>query len=491
MMATTTIIPLHIGKGRTIATALGLSVDYVENPDKTDGGEWVTSYACDLLTVDAEFMFSKNQYATITGRDQGARDVIGYHLRISFKPGETDAATANRIGYELAMKLTHGNHAFVCCTHTDKAHVHTHIVFNSTSIDVAKKFRNFKGSSFAVRRIADHLCIENGLSIVTNPQPSKGTIYAKDKEGKIQPTGRDRLRELMDKNIVIGNSLTEFITKLKRAGVEVKHGKQVSFRPPGSKRFFRQDSLGEDYSYEAILEKLRGTRNIVPRKKSDDDSERKANEYMEAINRQSRPNLLIDIQAKLMQGYGEGYETWARIFNIKQMARTLIFLQENGIDSYDDLAKKSAAASSEYHERLTKIKVAETRLAEISELQKQIGTYGKTREVYKMYRASGRDQAFYDVNATEIILHEAAKKYFDRLGYGKDKKLPSINMLKQEYATLLAEKKKLYSGWNELKENRKALLVAKGNADRILGIGKDEAKHITDREPKRNHSHVR
>ena len=122
-MATTAIIPLHAGKGRSVAAALGISVDYIKNPEKTDGGEWVTAYECDPLIAQDEFMFSKNQYAAITGRSQGDKDVIAYHLRISFKPGETDAATANKIGYDLAMKLTHGNHAFVCCSHTDKAHV--------------------------------------------------------------------------------------------------------------------------------------------------------------------------------------------------------------------------------------------------------------------------------------------------------------------------------------------------------------------------------
>jgi hypothetical protein len=172
-MATTRIIPLHVGKGWTVASALGRSVGYVENPYKTEQGEWVTSYECDPLIADAEFLFSKNQYAAITGRNQGANDVIAYHVRISFKPGETDAATANKIGYDLALKLTKGNYAFVCCTHTDRHHVHSHIVINSTSIDCTKKFRNFKGSSFAVRRIADHLCIENGLSIVTNPKPGR------------------------------------------------------------------------------------------------------------------------------------------------------------------------------------------------------------------------------------------------------------------------------------------------------------------------------
>jgi len=151
-MAVTWLKPLHIGKGRTIAAALGRSIDYVENPDKTEIGEWVTSYECDPLIVDDEFMFSKNKYAAITGRSQGERDVIAYHVRISFKPGETDAATANKIGYDLAMKLTKGNHAFICCTHTDKAHAHSHVIINSTSLDCTKKFRNFKSSSFAVYR---------------------------------------------------------------------------------------------------------------------------------------------------------------------------------------------------------------------------------------------------------------------------------------------------------------------------------------------------
>jgi hypothetical protein len=118
-MATTAIIPLHAGKGKgkTIAAVLKRSVNYIKNPAKTDGGEWISAYQCDLLTADAEFVFAKHQYAVITGRDYGDHDVIAYHLRISFKPGEIDPATANRIGYDLAMKLTHGRHAFVCSTH--------------------------------------------------------------------------------------------------------------------------------------------------------------------------------------------------------------------------------------------------------------------------------------------------------------------------------------------------------------------------------------
>ena len=114
-MATTTLIPIHAGKGGSVASALGRSTDYVKNPDKTNDGELVTAYECDPLIVDDEFLFSKRQYAAITGRDYGRSDVLAYHLRQSFKPGEVTPEVANKIGYELALKLTKGNHAFLCC----------------------------------------------------------------------------------------------------------------------------------------------------------------------------------------------------------------------------------------------------------------------------------------------------------------------------------------------------------------------------------------
>lgn len=113
-MATTRLMPLHVGKGRT--------TDYVKNPEKTNGGGLVSAYQCNLAIVDQEFLFVKRQYATITGRNQKKYDVIAYHLRQSFKPGEVTSELANKIGYDLAMSLTKGKHAFIVYTHVDKQH---------------------------------------------------------------------------------------------------------------------------------------------------------------------------------------------------------------------------------------------------------------------------------------------------------------------------------------------------------------------------------
>jgi len=305
------------------------------------------------------------------------------------------------------------------------------------------------------------LCAENGLSIVEKPKPSRGSYG--DWLGEKKHTGRDNLRDIIDENIFVGRSLTEFFSALKRAGVELKNGKQISFKPPGSKKFFRQDSLCEDYTIKAITERLAGKR-IVETRKTSDDANHKAAEYAAS---QNRPSLLIDIQAKIADGKGAGYAQWAKIFNLKEAARTLVYLKEVGIDSYDDLKKKSSSASGEFARVTKRIKEIESRQKEISELQKHIGIYGKTREVYAQYKASGWDNSFYESYRADIILHKAAKKYFDGIGM---KKLPKIDQLKQEYATLNSEKKSLYGEYHKLKESSRELATVLYNSERILGI---------------------
>ena len=136
-------MPLHIGKGRTVSNAIASIIDYVKNPQKTDNGRLVSSYHCGTITADSDFLIARRNYLQATGRLRGKDDVIAYHLRQAFLPGEITPEEANQVGRELAMKLTKGNHAFVVCTHIDKHHVHNHIIFCSVDLDYKRKFRNF------------------------------------------------------------------------------------------------------------------------------------------------------------------------------------------------------------------------------------------------------------------------------------------------------------------------------------------------------------
>lgn len=454
-MATTRLMPLHAGKGRSVATALGKTTDYVENPEKTDGGEWISSYECDPMIADEEFLLSKRQYAQLTGRDQGERDVIAYHLRQSFKPGEIDPATANKIGYDLAMSLTKGKHAFVVCTHVDKQHIHSHIIFNSTALDCTKKFRNFWGSSFAIRKISDRLCVENGLSIIEKPKQSRGSYGTWIGDDK-QPTLRENLAKLIDANLEQSLTLEELKDALRNADCEVKHKAHLAVKLPQGKRFIRCDSLGENYTEHALLKRLGCEQVAKPTAKK------------KALSPAGKkPNLLIDIEAKLQQGKGVGYEKWAKTFNLKESAKTLIYLQENGLDDYEVLSVKAKDASQRFDMISDKIKASEKRLSEITGLQKHIGTYRKTRDIYVQYRQSGYSKKFLAAHESDILLHKVAKQEFDKLGL---EKLPSIDTLKMEYATLFSQKNKLYGEYKQARQEMVDLQMAKHNIDRILNV---------------------
>ena len=457
-IATTRLMPLHSGKDRTVAEALGRVTDYVENPEKTNGGDLVTAYQCNPSIADQEFLFSKWQYAVITGRERKDNDVIAYHLRQSFKPGEITPELANKIGHDLAMSLTKGKHAFIVCTHVDKNHIHSHIVFNSTALDCTRKFRNFWRSSFTVRRISDMLCLENGLSVIAEPKPSRGSYGTWMGEGK-PPSVRGQLEGLIDTALGQGcKDFDSFLADIKAMGVEVKRGKHLAFKIPHGKRFVRCDSLRADYSEAAIMERISGKRIVVPKAKTE---------------ARSTPNQFIDIQAKMQKANSPGFEHWAKIFNLKEMAKTLIYLQENGLTDLDELEKACEAAVQKFSDLAAQSKTASERMKDISELQKHIGAYGKTREIYAQYRKlPPRKQAqFYEQHSSEITACQAAKRYFDSLDL---KKLPSIQSLKQEYAKLQAENKKRYPEYKQAREKMIELLTAKNNVERILGVTENE-----------------
>ncbi len=461
-IATTRIIPLHVGKGRTMKTAIQDIIDYVEDPQKTDNGRLISSFQCDSRIADAEFLFSKRQYLAKTGRRRGADDVIAYTIRQSFAPGEITPEEANRLGCELARRFTKGNHAFIVCTHIDKHHIHNHIIWNSTSLDHTRKFRDFLGSGRAVRRLSDTICVENGYSIVANPK-GRGKSYDKWQGGK-PPCHRERLRMAIDAALAQKPAdLDALLELLRTAGIEVSpRGRSIRLKAPGQKRFVRLDgdSLGAEYDVTALLAVLAGERTHTPRTKN--------------VHRADPPkvDLLVDIQAKLRDGKGAGYARWASVFNLKQMAQTLNYLTEHGLLDYADLAEKAGEATARYNSLSGKIKAAEQRMAEIAVLKTHIVNYAKTRDVYVAYRKAGYSKKFKAEHEGEILLHQAAKKFFDETGL---KKLPTVKGLQAEYAALLAEKKSAYADYRKARDEMKELLTVKANVDRLMGYDRSDA----------------
>ena len=418
-MATTRIMPLHIGKGRTESRAISAIIDYVANPQKTDHGKLITGYECDSRVADAEFMLAKRQYIAATGRVRGADDVIAYHVRQSFCPGEITPEEANRLGVEFAKRFTKGKHAFIVCTHIDKAHVHNHIIWSSVNLDCDRKFRNFWGSTKAVRRLSDTICIENGLSIVENPKPH-GKSYNKWLGDQAKPSHRELLRVAIDKALAQKPAdLDELLKLLRESGCEVSgRGKSYRLKLPGWSKVARLDSLGDGYTLEDLLAVLAGQKEHTPRQKPVKQAD------------PSKVNLLVDIQAKLQAGKGAGYVRWAKVFNLKQMAQTVNYLTEHNLLEYAVLEEKAAAATAHHNELSSKIKAAEKRMAEIAVLRTHIINYAKTRDTYVAYRKAGYSKKFREEHEEELLLHQAAKKAFDDMGV---KKLPKVKELQAEY----------------------------------------------------------
>ena len=377
-MATTRLMPLHIGEGRSFSTAIEDIIDYVENPEKTDYGKLIYGFECDTRTADAEFTLAKRQYINQTGRVRGADDVIAYHFRQAFKPGEVTPEEANQIGQELAMRLTKGNNAFIVCTHIDKHHVHNHIIVSAVNLECTRKFRNFWGSSWALRRISDKLCLEHGLSIVEDPKPSRGHYGKWLGDGNKPLSFQNQIRQAIDAALEQHPSTFEdFLKILEASGVEVtRRGKSVNFRVSGQKKPTRCNTLKGGYTEQAIRERIAGTyiSSVQPKRSH------------------SSVRMLIDIDAAMRSGKGAGYERWAKVFNVKQLAKAVAYLKEHGDMSYEDLQAKAQATTSRFNELSTQIKDMESRLSQNGELQKQIVNYSKTRAVYIEYRKSRLQQ---------------------------------------------------------------------------------------------------
>ena len=460
-MAATRLIALHKNKGKSVAACLKSRTDYVQNPDKTEQGELVSCYECSPLTVDEEFMLSKRQYELATGRRQKS-DIIAYQIRQSFKPGEITAEEANKVGYELAMRFTKGKYAFIVATHTDRHHIHNHVIFNSTALDGSKKFRDFFFSALAVQRLSDLICLEHQLSVIEiKPyrERQKRTLYPP------KESNRDRLCDIIDSILAEKpKDYEDFLQKLEQQGYEVKRGKYTSVKGARQKRFIRFKTLGAGYSEDELQAVIAGKTEHRPR--------------------QTQPfqeppfQLLVDIQAKLSEGKSEGYARWAKRYNLKEMSKTLIFLQENKIGSIEEMQERVDAATARYHELGDSIKASENRLAEIAVLKAHITNYAKTRPVYDAYRKSGYSKKFLEEHREQITLHKAAKAAFDESNL---KKLPKVKELDAEYSKLLTEKKVRYPDYRKAKEEMQELLRAKKNVEMFFAEEKSSTEKMKSR----------
>ena len=433
---------MAVTKIKPIKSTLKKALDYIQNPDKTDGKMLVSSFGCSPETADIEFAFTIAQ-ALERGNN------LAHHLIQSFEPGEVDYQKAHEIGKQLADAVTKGQYEYVLTTHIDKGHVHNHIIFCSVNFVDYHKYNSNERSYYGIRNMSDRLCRENGLSVVAPQKGGKGKSYAEYIAEKTGTSWKGKLKIAVDALIPQVSSFEELLSRLQAVGYEIKPGKYVSCRVPGQERFTRLKTLGADYTEEAIRERIEGRRTRAAK----------------APKRETGVSLLIDIENSIKAAQSRGYEQWAKIHNLKQAAKTLNFLTEHQISQYEDLTAKIEEIQTESEKAGDALKEVEKRLADMAVLIKNVSTFQKTKPAYDTYRKARNKDRYRAAHEGTVILHEAAAKALKAAGISK---LPNLTALQAEYEKLQEQKEALRADYGKLKKQVKEYDVIRQNIDSIL-----------------------
>ena len=440
-----------------ITTSLNKALDYIENPDKTDDKMLCTGFGCVPETAYYQF----NQIKGIADKKDG---YLAFHLIQSFAPGETDKDTAHQIGIELADKLLKGKFQYVVATHIDKGHIHNHIMINSVSFKDYSKYNSSPSSYYYIRRVSDTLCKEHGLSVLT-PTKTKGKDYNEYVADKQGTSWKTQLRKNIDHCIIQAKDWDEFLSLMAELKYEIKQGKYISFKADGQERFSRAKTLGENYTEERIKERIKGISRRI-----------------DVTAEKEKPiSLLIDIENSIKAKQSHGYEQWAMINNLKMAAKTMNYLSDHNIQSYDELTEKMAAAKQNYDTSRSQLKPIESRIKEIDCIIHDIDVYRQTRPIAAKLETVTFKERYKREHESELILFKAAEKSL--LPYMKDGKTPLIKELRAEQQALYAEKDKLYRQYGSAKSQQKELEVIMKNVDML--IGKDNSQ---EREAQRKRS---
>ena len=442
---------MAVTKIKAIRGTLSKALAYISNPDKTEDKLLISTYGCASETAAQEFEWTRR-----IAEQKGMKPVriIARHVIQSFDVGEVTPELAHEIGKQFADEILGGKYEYVLTTHTDKNHVHNHLIFNAVDFVDHHAYKRYKKIYYDMREVSDRLCKENGLSVIP-PSQNKGMGYKEYTEAKRGTSWKQKLKQTIDRFVIVAKDYDEFLKLMQEAGYEIKTGKYISFRAEGQERFTRSKTIGENYTEERIRERIQG-RN--PRK-------------LQRQSDRSSISLISRIQERITEVGSKGYEHKAKITILKESARTLDYLTENNLLQYADLEKKVEDVHSSYARTGEDLKAVEARLRTLQPLIKNIGNYQKLKPVWDAYMKAKDKPTFRAKHEAELVIFEAAKSTL--LAMHGDEKLPSLKSLQSEQQRLLDEQQRLLDEQQRLYDERsklkaKTIDTMKANVDAFL-----------------------
>ena len=428
---------MAVTKTHPIKSTLKAAIDYICNPAKTDGSLLVSAYGCSAETADIEFAWTRRHAI-----DKGEN--LGRHLIQAFAPGEVTPEEAHQIGLELAKEILGGKYEFVLTTHIDRGHIHNHVIWNAVSFADHKHYHSNKRSYYEIRRASDRLCKEHGLSVIV-PGQEKGKSYVEHQAVRNGTSYKAKLKSVIDRLLPACADLEYLLRRLQEEEYEIRRGKYISCRASDQERFTRLKTLGIDYTEEALAARIAGRTRPSKRPKARDGS--------------------IQRIAVIQDNQSPGLRHWAKLQKLKEGAKTLNYLAEHGIESYEALGNRLAELNAAVDDSLASIKAVEGRIAELNLIVKYAATYRKFRPVYDHYRKSDDKEKFLRGHESEIILFEAAARELKRPGVVP---LPAAEKLERELSELTVQKETLYAQYTAAKRQAKEYDTIKRNLDILL-----------------------
>ncbi len=457
------------------------------------------------------------------GKNQKREDVKSHHYIISFDPrdGTDNGLTADRaqeLGERFCKEHFPGHQALVC-THADghnhSGNIHVHIVINSLRVEEVpflpymerpadtKAGCKHRCTDAAMRYFKSEvmeLCHREGLYQIDLLNGSKTRVtdreYWARKKGQAEldkrnapmiadgitprqtkfETDKDRLRQTIRAALSAAASFEDFSALLLREGVTVKESRgRLSYLTPDRTKPITARKLGDDFDRAAVFAVLaQNAARAAPQPEAIEEHQDHAESPLQAgkapknAPKQDGLQRLVDIQKKLSEGKGRGYEQWAKLYNLKQAAKTLSVYQEYGFSSPDELDAALTAAYADLQESSSRLKELETTLREKKELQRQVLAYAKTkptREGLKKIKAEKDRAAYRQHNESDFIIAEAAARYFKARGITK---LPARKDLQAEIERLTVRQNTGYNEYREKKERVKELQTVKRNIEQML-----------------------
>jgi len=432
-------------KIHAIKATVNKAIDYICNPEKTDEGILISSYACSPETAAIDFKYTLDHC-----RENSPNKA--YHMIQAFAPGEIDFEEAHQIGKELADKVLEGRYSYVVTTHIDKGHIHNHIIFCAADNIEHDKYHDCKQSYYRIRHLSDNLCKEHNLSVIA-PSGKRGKKYNEWQAAKNETSWKIQLRKDINTSIKFSSNYEEFLLLMRAKGYEIKGEyfgenapKYIAFRLFGKDHFVRGSikSLGKEYTKERIKERI----------------ERKQEHKASIPKKGYFSRKLIDTSEEKFQN-SPGLQRWATIENLKIAAQSY-----NEAGSISELEHKIAIKTEAGKSAKQSVVELEHHIKDLAEIIKYAEQYKANRSYHINYKKAKNPDAYFRKYESQIILYGGARRMLEQAGINL--KSLNIDKLKSEYHELTRQKNELASTYKNCEKEVRNLSRKLENLNQYL-----------------------